>query len=94
MLCINLYLKIFLIRPGSWSPDKAVDKKLKDQNPTLCEKCPNKNTCSYGLLQESDPHKAALSCLQQGGDVAYVDQSYAGDFINVCMKNQFKIQEI
>ncbi|KAF4519050.1 hypothetical protein B566_EDAN001636 [Ephemera danica] len=69
-------------RPGLWSPDNEVDKTLKDQNPSLCERCPNKKTCSYSSIQESDPHKAALDCLQQGGDVAYVDQFYAGDFIN------------
>lgn len=66
-------------RPGRWSNVPQEDADLKTKYPNLCQLCPNPAQCSYESTTTSN-HRAALQCLQSGGDVAYVSRQDALEF--------------
>lgn len=68
-------------RPGKWSNVPQEDAELKSKYPNLCELCQNSNQCTYDTSTTSH-HRAALTCLRSGGDVAYVSQQDALDFFS------------
>lgn len=66
-------------RPGKWSNVPQEDSELKSKYSNLCELCQNKDQCSYDSPTVSH-HRAALQCLRNGGNVAYVSQQDAQEF--------------
>lgn len=68
-------------RPGRWSNVPQEDAELKSKYPNLCELCQNSKQCTYDTSTTSN-HRAALSCLRAGGDVAYVSQQDAIEFFD------------
>uniref|UniRef100_A0A8D8BFS2 Transferrin n=1 Tax=Culex pipiens TaxID=7175 RepID=A0A8D8BFS2_CULPI len=66
-------------RPGKWSNVPQEDAELKSKYTNLCELCQNKDQCTYDSPTLSH-HRAALQCLRNGGNVAYVSQLDAQEF--------------
>ncbi|KAJ8667093.1 hypothetical protein QAD02_008755 [Eretmocerus hayati] len=68
-------------RPGEWSSDPILDKKLKKKYPQLCELCGDKEQCSYDKADKYHGHFGALDCLTSGrGQVAYADLHYVQEY--------------
>lgn len=68
-------------RPGRWSNVPQEDAELKSKYPNLCSLCSNQSQCTYDSPTGSH-HRAALQCLRNGGNVAYVSQQDANEFFN------------
>lgn len=67
---------------GTWSPDPAINQRLKETYSNMCALCENPNVCDYPDIYSG--YEGALRCLaHNGGDIAWTKVIYVKQFFGL-----------
>ncbi|XP_076630362.1 transferrin 1 [Colletes latitarsis] len=67
---------------GTWSPDPAINRRLKETYSNMCALCEKPNVCDYPDIYSG--YEGALRCLaHNGGDVAWTKVIYVKRFFGL-----------